>query len=186
MRLGIFGGTFDPVHHGHLILARAAREELGLDRVVFIPAGQSPHKTDHKPATAQDRLAMLQLALTGEDGFEVDDLELHRPPPSYTVETLRHLASSRPNDEIILLLGADNVANFETWREPDEIRRLSQIALLDRTNHAIPDNHPVVRRSIDISSTDIRNRISAGRSIRYLTPDSVCDYIRSKGLYCSA
>ena len=183
MRLGIFGGSFDPIHHGHLILARAAREELGLDRIRFIPAHQSPHKTDTKPATPQDRLAMIQLAIAGEDGFEATDLELHRPPPSYTVETLRELHARQPDDTFTLLLGADNVAKFDTWREPDEIRRLAQLAVLDRARHENPHDWTVVRRLVDISSTDIRARVAAGRSIRYLTPDSVCDYIRSKGLY---
>ena len=115
MRIGIFGGSFDPIHHGHVILARAAREKLGLDRIVFIPAHQSPHKTEGKPASAEDRLAMIQLATAGEDGFEVADLELHRPPPSYTVDTLRELQTSHPNDEFVLLIGADNVSRFETW-----------------------------------------------------------------------
>lgn len=183
MRIGIFGGSFDPIHHGHLILARAAREELGLDRILFIPANVSPHKTQTKPATAQDRLAMVQLAIEGEAGFESSDLELLRPPPSYTVETLRELAAQQPDDDFTLLIGADNVAKFDTWREPDEIRRLAPIAVLDRANHDTPHDWPVVRRLVDISSTDIRARAAAGRSIRYLTPDAVCDYIAAQGLY---
>lgn len=183
MRTGIFGGSFDPVHHGHLILARAALEELGLDRILFIPANHSPHKTDTKPATAQDRLAMVHLAIAGEDGFEVGDLELLRPPPSYTVETLRSLRAEQPDEQFTLLIGADNVAKFDTWREADEIPRLTRIAVLDRAGGAPAHDWPVVRRLVDISSTDIRARIAAGRSIRYLTPDSVCDYITAQGLY---
>ena len=183
MRLGIFGGSFDPIHHGHLILARAALEELGLDRILFIPANLSPHKTETRPATAQDRLAILQLAIKDEPGFATCDIELHRPPPSYTVETLRELQGLHPEDEFTLLIGADNVAKFETWREPDEIRRLAKIAVLDRANHAAPHDWPVVRRLVDISSTDIRARVAAGHSIRYLTPDPVCDYIAGQGLY---
>jgi nicotinate-nucleotide adenylyltransferase len=186
MHLGIFGGSFDPIHHGHLILARAALEELGLERILFLPANLSPHKTDNKPATAQDRLAMLQLAIDNEPGFETADLELHRPPPSFTVETLRELRTAHPDAELTLLLGADNVAKFDTWREPDEIRRLAQIAVLDRAGGTTPGDWPVIRRLVDISSTDIRARVAAGRSIRYLTPDSVCDYIMAKGLYCPA
>ncbi len=183
MRLGIFGGSFDPIHHGHLILARAALEELGLDRILFIPANMSPHKTETKPATAEDRLAMLKLAIEGETDFEVCDLELHRPPPSYTVETLRELKNRHADDEFTLLIGADNVAKFETWREPDEIRRLANLAVLDRTGADAPHDWPVVRRLVDISSTDIRARVADGRSIRYLTPDKVCDYIAAHGLY---
>jgi len=183
VRIGILGGSFDPIHHGHLILARAAREELGLDRVVFVPAHLSPHKTETKPASGDDRLAMVRLAIAGEDGFEASDIELKRPAPSYTVETLRQMQAAHPDDELVLLIGADNVEKFETWREPDEIQRLAKIAVLDRANHDVPHDWPVVRRLVDISSTDIRARAGAGRSIRYLTPDSVCDYIAEHGLY---
>jgi len=183
MHLGILGGSFDPIHHGHLILARAALEELGLDRILFIPTNLSPHKTDTKPATAQDRYAMVQRAIENEPSFEASDLELHRPPPSYTVDTLRELRSRHPEDAFTLLIGADNVAKFDTWREPAEIRRLANLAVLDRATHDTPHDWPVVRRLIDISSTDIRARVAARRSIRYLTPDSVCDYITAQGLY---
>jgi nicotinate-nucleotide adenylyltransferase len=183
MRIGILGGSFDPIHHGHLILARAAKEELGLDRIVFIPANMSPHKTETKPATATDRMEMVRLAIEDEEGFEASDIELKRPAPSYTVDTLRELRHSHPDDEFVLLIGADNVAKFDTWREPDEIRRLAQIAVLDRANHSAPHGWPVVRRLVDISSTDIRGRVAAGLSIRYLTPQRVCDYIASHFLH---
>ena len=183
MRIGILGGSFDPIHHGHLILARAAREELGLDLVIFIPAHASPHKTGDFATSGQERLAMVRLAIDSEDGFESSDIELHRPPPSYTVDTLRQLRAAHPKDEFVLLIGADNVAKFGTWREPEEIRHLADIAVLDRAGSGIPHQWPVVRRLVDISSTDIRARVAAGRSIRYLTPDSVYDYIASEGLY---
>ena len=183
MRIGIFGGSFDPIHHGHLILARAAREELGLDRIVFIPANMSPHKTDTRPATAEDRWNMVKLAIRGEDAFTASDVELRRPAPSYTVDTLRDFRAEQPDDEFVLLIGADNVAKFDTWREPQEIRRLAPIAVLDRAGNEAAHDWPVVRRQIDISSTDIRTRVTAGCSIRYLTPASVCDYITAQGLY---
>ena len=183
MRIGILGGSFDPIHHGHLILARAAREELGLDRVIFIPAHASPHKTGDFSTSGEERLAMVRLAIDSEDGFESSDIELHRPPPSYTVDTLRQLCAAHPKDEFVLLIGADNVAKFGTWREPEEIRRLAGIAVLDRAGSDIPHGWPVVRRLVGISSTDIRARVTAGRSIRYLTPASVCDYITAQGLY---
>ncbi|NBU64413.1 MAG: nicotinate (nicotinamide) nucleotide adenylyltransferase [Chloroflexia bacterium] len=186
MRTGILGGSFDPVHHGHLILARAAREELGLDRVIFIPAHVSPHKTETKPASGEDRLAMVRLAIAGEHGFETSDIELKRPPPSYTVETLRQLQAAHPDEELVLLVGADNVAKFDTWREPDDIRRIAKIAVLNRAGGTSPSDWPVVRRLVDISSTDIRSRVAAGRCIRYLTPDTVCDYIATHGLYRNA
>ena len=183
MRIGIFGGSFDPIHHGHLILARAAREELGLDRIVFVPANMSPHKTDTRPATAEDRWNMVDLAIKGEDGFTASDVELRRPAPSYTVDTLQEFKARFAGDEFTLLIGADNVATFDTWREPDEIRRLARIAVLDRAGSAAGHDWPVVHRLIDISSTDIRTRAADGRSIRYLTPDAVCDYIHSHRLY---
>lgn len=186
MRTGIFGGSFDPIHHGHLILARAAREELGLDRILFVPANVSPHKTETKPATPQDRLAMVRAAIEGEDGFMASDIELERPAPSFTVETLRELHELHPRDEFVLLIGADNVAKFDTWREPDEIRRLARIVVLDRAGSKVTRAWPVVRRLVDISSTGIRERAAEGRSIRYLTPDSVCDYIAAQGLYRTA
>ena len=183
MRTGILGGSFDPIHHGHLILARAAREELELDRIIFIPANMSPHKADTKPATAKDRLEMVRLAIEGEEGFEASDIELRRAAPSYTVDTLRELKTLHPADEFVLLIGADNVAKFDTWREPEEIRRLAQIAVLDRAGSSVTREWPVVRRLVDISSTDIRARVAAGRSIRYLTTPQVCGYIASHSLY---
>lgn len=186
MRLGILGGSFDPVHHGHLILARAALEELGLDRILFLPANQSPFKCDTRPATAADRVAMLHLAIAGEENFVVDDLELHRPPPSYTIDTLRDLRARHPGDDFTLLIGADQAAKFASWKDPAKIQRLARVAVLDRVGHSITSDWPIVRRHIDISSTDLRQRVAEGRSIRYLTPDSVCDYISRKGLYQNA
>lgn len=183
MRIGILGGSFDPIHHGHLILARAAREELGLDRVIFVPAHVSPHKTGTPPAAPEDRLAMVRLAVENEPGFEASDIELRRDPPSFTVDTLREFKDRHPDDELVLLIGADNAKGFHTWKDPDGIGRLASLAVLDRAGGASEHGWPVIRRQIDISSTDIRVRVATGRSIRYLTPGRVCDYIASCGLY---
>jgi nicotinate-nucleotide adenylyltransferase len=183
MRIGILGGSFDPVHHGHLILGRAAREELGLDTVLFVPAQVSPHKTDTRPATAEDRLAMVRLALADETGFAVDDLELRRPPPSFTVDTLRELGAKLPGSQLVLLIGTDQALKFDSWREPATIRQLAEIAVLQRGPDTPAHPWPVVRRLVDISSTEIRRRVAQGRSIRYLTPGPVCDYISQRGLY---
>jgi nicotinate-nucleotide adenylyltransferase len=183
MRLGIFGGSFDPIHHGHLILARAAREQLGLDQVLLIPANRSPHKPGAKSATGHDRWAMLQLAIDGEPGLTASDLELQRPPPSYTLDTLRQLRDQHPEAELVLLIGADNVEKFDTWHEPAAIQQLATLAVLERASGAPAHPWPVVRRLVEISSTDLRDRVASGRSIRYLTPDRVCDYIRQHGLY---
>lgn len=184
MRTGIFGGTFDPIHHGHLLLARTAAEELSLDRVVFIPTHTSPLKSNTHASTPTDRFAMTQLATAAEAAFEVSTIELDRPPPSYTVDTLRSWKAQFPNDEIFLLIGADNAATFEaTWYQPDEIRRLAHLIALDREGSKIPNGWRAIRRLIGISATDIRARVAAGHSIRYLTPDAVCDYIAIHRLY---
>lgn len=183
MRIGILGGSFDPIHHGHLILGRAAREELGLDTVLFVPARISPHKTQTRPATAEDRLSMVRLALADEPGFAADDLELRRPPPSYTVDTLRELTARHPGAELFLLIGTDNAAKFDTWHQPDEIERLARIIVLQRGPETPEHPWPVVRRLVELSSTEIRQRVAEGRSIRYLTPAAVCDYIKARGLY---
>jgi len=183
MRVGLLGGSFDPIHHGHLIMARAAKEELGLDQILVIPAHCSPHKPGARNASGPDRLAMVQLAVEGEPGFAVSDLELRRPPPSYTVETLHQLRENHPTTEFVLLLGRDNVEKFDTWREPATISQLARIAVLERASGSPPHSWPVVRRLVDISSTEIRTRVARGQSIRYLTPDRVCDYIRQHGLY---
>lgn len=183
MRTGILGGSFDPVHYGHLIPARAAMMELGLDRVLFVPANRSPHKTGTEAASADDRMAMVRLAIANQAGFEAADSELRRPAPSYTVDTLRELKHAHPQDELILLIGADQAAAFDTWHEPDEIRRLAQIAVLDRAGNSAGQQWPVVRELVDISSTVIRARVAAGESIRHLTPDAVCGYIDGHRLY---
>ncbi len=186
MRLGILGGSFDPVHHGHLILARAAREELALDRVLLVPASLSPHKPGSTPASADDRMEMLRLAIGDEPGLECSGLELLRPAPSYTVDTLRELAASHPGAELVLLIGEDNVEKFHTWQEAETLPQLAHIVVLERAAGAPHHAWPVVRRIVDISSTDIRRRAAQGQSIRYLTPEAVCDYIRRKGLYCTS
>ena len=186
MRLGIYGGSFDPIHHGPLILARTAAEQLNLHRVIFIPANISPHKMESVPTTAEDRLSMLRLALEGEEILESSDEELRRPPPSYTVDTLRQLSSAHPKAELILLVGADNVEKFSTWHEAETIQKLAEIAVLDRPSGKKEHPWPVVHGLVDISSTDIRCRVSVGKSIRYLTPRPVCDYISAKGLYLTS
>lgn len=185
-KVGVLGGSFDPVHHGHLLLARAALEELGLDQILFVPAALSPHKVGAAPTSAEHRLRMLELALAGEPRFRIAPNELRRPAPSYTVDTLRELRAALPGTEFHLLIGADNVEKFHTWREADTLPTLARIAVLDRAGGAPAHAHPVVRRCIDISSTDIRRRAAEGKSIRYLTPDPVCDYIQRHGLYTTS
>jgi nicotinate-nucleotide adenylyltransferase len=189
VRLGLFGGTFDPPHTGHLIAAQDAALTLGLDRILFVPASVPPHKQDRAITPGPLRLRMLALALNADARFAVDSLELERAGPSYTVDTLRELRRRVPG-EWTLLLGADQFAEFATWREPEEVLRLATVAVLDRagyspsqpTHEARDVVHVAVTR-VDISSTAIRQRVASGVSIRYLVPAGVEAYIAQTGLY---
>lgn len=180
-RIGIYGGTFSPIHHGHLILAREALERLHLDEVRFVPAALSPHK--NKSLGADCRFEMVQAAVGGERGFVADDTELQRPPPSYTIDTLTALRERFPGAHFFQLVGADNVAALPTWKRFHELARLVQFVVLDRGDGAPPNSYPTVKRKIDISGSDIRKRVAAGESIRYLVPPAVEEIIQTRGLY---
>ncbi|MFL6521412.1 MAG: nicotinate-nucleotide adenylyltransferase [Chthoniobacterales bacterium] len=182
-KIGIFGGTFDPIHHGHLILARDAIEQLELDELIFIPAALSPHKVGGSPADAEARVEMLRAAVEGEPRFCLDTLELERPAPSYTVETIEALRSREPAAQFIYLIGEDNVAQLSTWRRFAELSEMVQFAVLDRTGLTTPHPYPTVRRHVDISASDIRNRVARGQSIRYFVPPAVEKIIRARQLY---
>ncbi|HEY8902433.1 MAG TPA: nicotinate-nucleotide adenylyltransferase [Chthoniobacterales bacterium] len=182
-RVGLFGGSFDPIHIGHLILAREAREQLGLDRVIFIPAAISPHKMNREPAPALARLEMVRAAVEGEPGFEVDDCEIRRQGPSYTIDTIRHFRERSPADELFYFIGADNLPSLDTWREIEELRRLVQFVVLERESGGGQCEFPRVYRQIDVSSTEVRNRVARGQSIRYLLPYRACEVIYRQGLY---
>lgn len=187
-RVGLFGGTFDPVHLGHLILAQAALEELDLDRVLFIPASISPHKNGSPPiASQQDRLEMIRLAIEWESRFSVDDRELHREGPSYTIETVRSLLADYCGVRFLYLIGADNVRELGSWHESTELRNLIDFAVFERSERQACETmeFPVVRRRIDISSTEIRERLAKRLSVRYFLPSSVHDYIMTHRLYSS-
>ncbi|MEI7962883.1 MAG: nicotinate-nucleotide adenylyltransferase [Verrucomicrobiota bacterium] len=188
-RVGLFGGSFDPIHLGHLILAEAAMEELQLDRIIFIPAGVSPFKTDRPPgASADQRLSMVRGAIKDEPRFSVDERELRREGPSYTFETVRSLLGDYPGVRFIYLIGADNLADLHKWYEIEELKNLVDFALLDRGN-AISDaetEFPVVRRRIDLSSTEIRERVIKGLSIRFMVPASVYDTVMTSHLYLTS
>jgi nicotinate-nucleotide adenylyltransferase len=188
VRLGVFGGTFDPPHIGHLIAAQDSLERLQLDRIRFVPAAIPPHKQSSAGLTpASLRRALVRAAVAGDPRFEVDPLELERAGPSFTVDTLRLLHERLPDARLVLLIGADQYAEFDTWQAPDAIRRLARIAVLTRTGSPRPDGdvpieHVAVTR-IDVSSTEIRRRVAAGESIRYLVPRAVEAIIRSESLY---
>jgi nicotinate-nucleotide adenylyltransferase len=182
-RIGLFGGSFDPIHIGHLILAREAKEELGLDRVIFIPAAISPHKLHRVPAPAEARLEMVRLAVEGEPGFEVDDCEIGREGPSFSIDTVRLLRERHPGDEFFYFIGEDNIAKLHTWREIDELRRLVQFVVLARDAEAEACEFPRVSRQIAVSSTEVRKRVAQGQSIRYLLPHRASEVIYQQGLY---
>ncbi len=182
-RIGIFGGTFDPVHNGHLILARDAMEALGLERVIFVPAALSPHKLGSQPAPAPLRLEMLAGAIAGEPGFDLDASELDRPGPSFTIDTVEALRARFPLARCIYLIGRDNEAKLAEWRRYEELRQMTEFVVLDRREEGQAEGVRAVPRRIDISATEIRERIARGASIRYLVPEPVRKLIEQHRLY---
>ena len=182
-KIGLFGGSFDPIHHGHLILARDAMEQLGLAKVIFIPANISPHKLDHPPAPAAARCEMMAAAIAGEPRFEMDTCEVDREGVSFAVDTVRRMIERHPATDFFYFIGEDNLAALHTWKEIEELRRLAPFVVLARGGTPTNTKFPVVTRHIDISSTDIRKRIAAGLPVRYLLPDTTCEIIQRLGLY---
>jgi len=183
LRLGLYGGSFDPIHHGHLILARQAAEDLFLDRVIFIPAAESPFKSDHLGASAEDRLAMISLAIQDEPRFDVDSLELNREAPSYTIHTARTYKAQYPKDALFFLIGEDHVSALHKWNEFKQLDQLVNFAILSRSDLPLKVHYPVVRRRFDLSSTEIRNRVANNLPISYLVPENVLRYIYEQTLY---
>jgi nicotinate-nucleotide adenylyltransferase len=198
MRLGVLGGTFDPVHNAHLLLAETAREDLDLDRVLFVPAGQPWRKQRSDIAAASDRIAMLRLATAGNAAFDVSSLEVEREGPTYTEITLEALLKQYGKEtELFFMLGRDALRDFPNWHNPRRIVELATLVVAERggagpaleTEPALPG---IVARlcllrmpRLDITSTDIRLRVREGRSIRYLVPDGVAAYIEERSLYRS-
>ena len=183
MKIGIFGGTFDPVHHGHLILAREAVERLQLDRLIFIPNTLSPHKLARVAASGEQRMEMVRAAIDGEPKFDADDLELRREGPSYAIDTVEEMLRRHPGASLVYLIGEDNVAELHSWRRSGELQQLAQFVVLSRTGHEPNHSFPVVERDIDISATEIRKRVAKNESIRYLVPEKVLAIIQQHNLY---
>ncbi len=200
MRLGIYGGTFDPVHYGHLLLAEQAREQCRLDEVWFVPARQPPHKEADGITPAEARIDMLDFALAGCPEFAVSRVEVDRDGPSYMVDTLQQLADEDPARELFLLIGADSLHDLPAWREPQRILELATVVAVNRG----PFDEATLRRAaselgsensdrihfvempgMDISASDIRRRAKEGRSIRFQTPRPVATYIAERRLYPS-
>jgi nicotinate-nucleotide adenylyltransferase len=182
MKIAIYGGTFDPVHHGHLILAREARERFGFEKVIFVPAAVSPVRS-FPAASAQTRLSMLRLAIEGEEGFELDDCELRRSPPSYAIDTIEEIRPRKGDAQMYYLIGEDNLPTLHKWHRFDELRKAVQFIVLDRTGKSPDHPYPIVHRKIDISATEIRKRVASGQSIRYFVPQAVEEIIRREKIY---
>ncbi len=186
-RVGLYGGTFDPIHHGHLILARDAVEQLGLDRIVFLPAAISPHKLASNPTPASVRRDLVGAALKDEPGFILDDREIYRAGPSYTVETVEALKTELPGARFVYLIGEDHLPKLATWHRFEELRLMVEFVVLGRGSaFAGAGSFRTVERRLDISATEIRARVARGASIRYLVPDIVHQLILENHLYQGA
>ena len=197
-RIGVLGGTFDPIHFGHLVVGEEARDRLRLDRLIFIPAG-SPRLKEHAPlASAEQRLEMVQRAVGNDEDSEVSRREVDRQGSTYTVDTIAELRDQlSESDQIYFMVGMDALEQFDRWKEPERLLGMCNLVVVSRVGHQHIDVNDFVGRfpqagpgltlltvpRLEISSTDIRNRVRDGRSIRYLTPEPVVDYIGLEGLY---
>jgi len=191
MKVGVFGGTFDPPHIGHLIVAEHVREHLGLGKILFVPASIPPHKGMKETAEPHHRLEMLQISVKGNRFFDISDIELQRGGVSYTVDTLRQLQSASPNDALFFLLGMDMLIEFHTWRSQQEILDLAEVVVLTRPDFRMPELDRSLQRritmcrvsEIGVSSSEIRRRVKEGRSIHYMVVPAVEAYIQRHRLY---
>jgi nicotinate-nucleotide adenylyltransferase len=196
VRVGIYGGVFNPPHHGHLVAAQEAHAQLGLDVVVWVPVGDAPHRVVDSDPGAEARFEMVEMATSADERFRVSRIELEREGPSYTADTLRELREREPEAELFLILGGDQALALPTWHEPEEVLRLATLAVFERgssNRNAIGiklARMPGAERirfldmpRIDISSTLVRRRAAAGQPIRYLVPDKVANFIGAQSLY---
>jgi nicotinate-nucleotide adenylyltransferase len=189
-RVAIFGGTFDPVHVGHLILAERVRDTLSIERLFFVPCGRPPHKESGDISPGAERLAMLELAVADHPGFAVSDIELAQAGASYTIHTVRRMREAGAR-EVVLVIGADSLADLPGWYEPEALLTESRIVVVARPEVDLEQVPRPTRERvrfvdcplIEVSSTDIRARVHAGRSIRYLVPEPVREYIARQRLY---
>jgi nicotinate-nucleotide adenylyltransferase len=200
-RIGLYGGSFDPIHFGHLISARAIAEQLGLQKIILIPAARPPHKKDRSLSPAQDRLQMTRLAVNGDELFDVSDVELHRDGPSYSIDTVMELREALPLDvQLFWIIGADTLPELRTWHRANELVQVVQFVTAARPGWCAPSvnelsswagqaaaealmRHCCPTPDIQISATDIRARVRDGRPIRYFLPENVRSYISDKSLY---
>lgn len=188
-RIGLYGGSFDPIHTGHLLVGLAAREELQLERLFFIPAARSPFKPEQQPAPCELRLAMARLALAGQTHCEVDDIEIQRGGTSFTIDTVRYFAQRFPTAKLFYLIGADNVAGLPKWRDATTLARLVEFVVIPRPGDTpVPLPAPFRGQYLKgfpfgVSASQIRARVKAGQPIEPLVPTAVAEYIRNNRLY---
>jgi len=191
MNLAIFGGSFNPPHIGHLIVLESVRDQLVLDKVILVPSAQPPNKPNSMLAPPALRLEMTELAVKGNPDFEVSGIELQRRGMSFTVDTINQISALHPRAKLFLIIGADNMLEFDTWKAPDDILAKAELIVMSRPGYSLHDMKSKTARAarfvnvpqIGISGTDIRRRVKLGRSIRYLVPRSVEEYILQKRLY---
>lgn len=194
--IGVLGGAFNPPHIGHLVLAGDAAAQLGLERVLLVPAGEAPHRRIDPEPGREVRMEMVRLAAAGDELLEASDIEVARDGPSYTARTLELLHEQRPGDELTFLMGADVAASLEAWREPERVLELARIGVAARPGTVLDEAEAALERlggggrmelirmpEIGVSSTRIRRRVTQGRPIRYLVPDGVAELIHQRGLY---
>ena len=187
-KIGLFGGTFDPVHIGHLLMARAAMEQMDLDKVIFIPSCVPPHKKTPTLFLVEDRLKMVRRAVAGISRFEVSDFEIKKGGKSYSVDTVKHFRSlAEPHDKMFFIVGGDAVKQLNSWKNIDELKSMCSFVSVNRPGYPRGEEklkyHAVTMNGIEMSSTEIRKRILAGKSIQFLVPDSVLRYIDQQNLY---
>ena len=182
-KIGLYGGSFDPIHNGHLILARDAMERLELDKVIFLPARISPHKLDRPPASPEARCQMLSAAIAEEPRFEMDACEIEREGPSFTIDTVQSFRARHPQAQLYYFIGEDNLVELETWKESHQLLEAAQFVVLSRAGMPVLSRFPTITRHIEISSTEIRKRVARGLSVRYMAPLLVCELIARLGLY---
>jgi nicotinate-nucleotide adenylyltransferase len=185
--VGLFGGSFDPIHHGHLLVAQAAAEALGLTELRLVPAREQPFKIGAHGASAADRAAMVERAIAGSPGMRLERCELDRPGPSYTVDTLRAVGAREPGVSLVLLVGSDAAEGLSRWHEAGDVSRLARIVAFGRAGggrKAVPPGIEFITvPAVEISSTAVRERVRRGQSIRYWVPEAVAEFIASRGLY---
>lgn len=188
-RIGLYGGSFDPIHTGHVLVGQAAIEELQLNRLFFIPAARSPFKPEQQPAPCELRLAMIRLALAGRTNCEVDDFEIQRGGTSFTIDTVRYFAQRFPQAKLFYLIGADNVAGLPKWRSPEELAELAEFLVIPRPGEAqvqlpSPFRGQYLRGfPFGVSASQIRARVKAGQCVEHLVPAPVAEAIRNNRLY---